>query len=295
MLIHKTDQIPADAAVLECHSCGTRYSGESLEYLTAYHELRCIEEGCGAGGFIARSTAKLTERFPGALASAFVPIPTALFDHRAALGIGPNELLVVMALERHRRALGQEVFPSQKTIAAMTGLSVRTVKRSVTVLVKAELVRRRLVYHGDSGRRASNRYDLDPLWAKLAAFDAEGQSDPWVAATAPETAPTGQSGPWTTGQNCHSPGATVAPEVEVKEEEALEKETPTGTDPAAPDPGEEELTTQIWDQIDAPDSRGADFAAFHAEHPKLNVLQAWAQYEEQNSSHEGVLSGSAAA
>ena len=186
-LIHRSDQVTSDVVALSCHVCRMRYVGAELQALLGFDALVCLDPDCRAGGMIAHHRGSVDERFPGPLSSRFTPIPDALMDHAAALGLGTNEMVIVWALERHRRAIGDEVWPSQQRLSELTRLSVPTVKRSITKLVKLGLLTLRRSYFKDTGRRAPNRYTLDGCWQKLAdretASSTMGHSEPWSGIT----------------------------------------------------------------------------------------------------------------
>ncbi len=166
-LIHRPDQITGDIVALECHDCHERFAPDDELASGSLGDLAC--PSCGTGGLIPHRQSKLHERFPAAIAQPFTPLPEALMDHRAELGIGPNELLVIIALERHRRLMGDLVFPSQERIAGLTGLSVSSTARAIKRLRSKKLVScSRPGIRGGAGGRGHVRYDLDPLWVALA-------------------------------------------------------------------------------------------------------------------------------
>jgi len=103
-------------------------------------------------------------KFPGKLGTKFVAIPAGLFEHREALDLEALDLLIVIALERHRRERGAEVFPSLKTLGAATGLSERTLRNRLSRLDQLELVPSR------PREGTSNTYDLEPLWQRIAGL-----------------------------------------------------------------------------------------------------------------------------
>jgi hypothetical protein len=110
----------------------------------------------------------MDERFPAAL-SDWTPVPNALQLYARDLGIGANEVCVVVALERHRRVIGDEVFPSHETLARETPLSVRQVRRAIAVLGQKGLLEWRQPGRVSStGGRLPNHYRLDPLYERLA-------------------------------------------------------------------------------------------------------------------------------
>jgi hypothetical protein len=112
---------------------------------------------------------RVEARFPPLLAAHWTPLPDALMQFREELEIGANEILIVVAIERYRRAMGDHVHPSRHRLVRLTGLSVGQVKRATRQLVALGLLHRsqpgaRTV----TGGRAANDYNLDPLWLRLA-------------------------------------------------------------------------------------------------------------------------------
>jgi len=91
--------------------------------------------------------------------------PHALMEQREALGMTAHDVLVVMALERHRLRAEQLVFPGIKRLGSLTGLSEASVRRSIKRLSGLGLVERLRARKG--GEYAQNYYDLDPLWAAV--------------------------------------------------------------------------------------------------------------------------------
>jgi hypothetical protein len=169
-LLRRADELTDKVVALECPSCHARYDGDAIYDQIFGDVLRCSE--CNYGALIPRyRQSPVTDRFPANVATPYTPLPDALLDHARALGMNSNELLVVIALERYRRHLGDEVWPSRETLSTFTCLSVDQVKRAVNKLVENGLVERR--QPGASGKRgrSSNRYCLDPLWGRLAKLE----------------------------------------------------------------------------------------------------------------------------
>lgn len=169
-LVHRVSQLADDVVALECHRCRASFRRDEIE--VEGDELFCGDPECRAGGLIAHRTALISERFPAEIATPWTAIPDALMDHRSELDLGPHEILVVIALERHRRAMGEEghrTYPSRQTLAHRTGLSEASVKRAIARLARLGLIRRWQPRFVQTGIKANNRYDLDPLWDRLAA------------------------------------------------------------------------------------------------------------------------------
>ena len=289
-LVHFTREVAADVVALQCHACRKRYTGADLDHMIGgADELACRD--CGAGGMIPHRESSIEERF--GVWARFTPLPDQLMDQRSALGIGTNELVVIWALERHRRAMGDEVFPSRERIAELTGLSVATIKRVVAKLADAGLIRRRQIHYKDSGKKASNRYDLDPLWT--AVFTA-GQCDPPSEQSSLPTPTAGQTDPRTAGQIITPPRVTLTQEVDVKEEvDALREVDPVGTAPAQAPPhahacddllGSADIDGNVNDSTRTDDT-SAEWTAFQewwqTNHPKLTVSAAWKRWETEHA------------
>lgn len=210
-LVRRLEEIDASVGALECPHCTTRFV--RAEWADLGDPLTC--DGCGVSGLIPRR-ARVADRFPEGIGSRFTPIPEALMDHAEELGFGARELLVVWALERHRRSGGELVFPSVARLASLTQLSERTVKRSLQQLVALGHVGRARARWRGTSRLASNRYDLAPLWQRVA--DAEH-----AAAAA------GLAVPRATGHSRREPQDSVTREVDAVQRDAcLERETPDG-------------------------------------------------------------------
>lgn len=164
---------------LTCVQCQARYAIDEAPAVSD-GSFQCGsfegEAACNCSGMIPRFARRVSERFPPEIAAPFTPMPDALMDHREELDLSPRELLVIWALERHRRTMGQAgatTYPSRKTLEQRTGLSDSSVKRAVSSLVEKKLLRRSqpaaAFASGKGGVDANNRYDLDPLWEQLAA------------------------------------------------------------------------------------------------------------------------------
>lgn len=284
-LVHWRDQVDDGVVALECHRCHTRYAGAGLSDILVCEELRC--SACGTGGLIPHRTSSLAERFPAPLDRNYTPIPNALTRHRDALGLGSNDLLVILALEQHRWAAGDEVFPSRSTIAELTGLSVRSVDRTLHGLVEAKLITKRPRYNSNAGQ-ASNSYDLAPLWVAVAALEPQRHTDtpPGV-----REAPPLVGGPAdchadapSPRQNEHWGGVTLAHEKEeVDLNEVLPEVDPVGTGPAPPataahiTPVQEPETDPNWIAFTTERENGA--------YPGASVMKAWELFQARKAEH----------
>ena len=102
----------------------------------------------------------------------YTVIPSALLRGQARLGIGPNELAVLLHLLDHWWRPEDMPWPSKKTIAERLSISTKTVQRAMVALESAKLLRRNERYH-KTGGRTSNEYDLGPLVERLKPIVAD--------------------------------------------------------------------------------------------------------------------------
>src|SRR3954454_6349487 len=72
----------------------------------------------------------VASRWPEGVGVPFVALPVLLLEHGEALGLESDDLLVLLALESHRFRADAPVWPSLKTLAALTRLSASSVQRS---------------------------------------------------------------------------------------------------------------------------------------------------------------------
>lgn len=96
-------------------------------------------------------------------------VPNALIDLYQKIGIEKRQLIFILVILRYGFSKGQ-AFPSQKTIQAKTGYSVRTVKRIIKELKMKGYItvyRRYIKPEGENPRRTSNVYDLTGLMNKI--------------------------------------------------------------------------------------------------------------------------------
>lgn len=214
-LVRELDEVRPDVIALECPHCGARYGRADWSDLD--EPLSCLY--CDQVGLVPRRP-RVADRFPGDIGTRFTPMPEALMDHAEALKLGSRELLVLWALERHRRSAGDLVFPSIERLALLTRLSERTVKRSIQQLVDLGHVTRHQARRTRSARMASNRYDLSSLWDSVATRAA---SDP-----------AGQSGPPPRGQIVRLPRARTAREVDPSKPHPFHEASRLAADALAP-------------------------------------------------------------
>lgn len=102
----------------------------------------------------------------------YTVIPCALLRGQARLGIGPNELAVLIHLIDHWWRPDAMPWPSKATIAERLGVSTKTVQRAIADLEAQGLLTRKDRYH-KTGGRTSNEYDLSPLVERLKVIAAD--------------------------------------------------------------------------------------------------------------------------
>ncbi len=96
----------------------------------------------------------------------YTVVPSALLRGQARLGIGANELAVLIHLMDYWWRPEDMPWPSKGKIAERLMVSTKTVQRAIVNLEAAGLVLRKERYHSTGGR-TSNEYDLSPLVKKL--------------------------------------------------------------------------------------------------------------------------------
>lgn len=242
-LIHRADQRAPEIVALECHNCQARYSGDRIEDLG--DPFVCT--ACGFGGMIPSSVVRAGDRLPPELADRWTMLPDALLDHAGVLGLGPHELVLIWALERHRRVLGEPVWPSRNRLEELTTLSEGQLKRANTKLQRLGLVTRGQAHYLKSGAFATNRYDVGPLLDVLAALERDqgvivGHQRPAVSAEdgveAPIEAPVGHERPADRGSPATPTVVHPRPtEVDAFEGDSFLTETPVGISSPADDDG----------------------------------------------------------
>ena len=103
-------------------------------------------------------------RWGDAVASGFTVVPNSLLRAQAVLGLTPNDVVVLLNLLTHWWHRDRLPFPRTSTIAKRSGLSNRTVQRSLKTLQRKGLVRKIL------GADQRSRYELDGLRKALSSY-----------------------------------------------------------------------------------------------------------------------------
>lgn len=112
----------------------------------------------------------IAERWGDAVASGFTAVPNSLIRAQVGLGLTPNDIVVVLNILVHWWSSDRLPFPRTSVIAKRTGLSQRTVQRSLKTLRKKGLVVR------IRGANQPSRFDLDGL---ITALSWHAINDPW--------------------------------------------------------------------------------------------------------------------
>ena len=112
----------------------------------------------------------IAERWGDAVASGFTAVPNSLIRAQVGLGLTPNDIVVVLNILVHWWSSDRLPFPRTSVIAKRTGLSQRTIQRSLKTLQKKGLV---VIIRGADKR---SRFDLDGLRTALSRLAI---NDPW--------------------------------------------------------------------------------------------------------------------
>jgi hypothetical protein len=179
------DDVPPDALGVRHPACGEMWKVADLDADDPAAPLRdgklccpnCLDGAGGGYGFVPVYRLAVGDLLPPSIASSYAPVPNALWDFGANLGLKANDRLVICAIWRHQ-ALGR-AFPPLDMLAHETDLSESTVKRTVARLKRRDLLAVWDRGRSSAGRRLSNEYDLSPLWEALAAAarEAGGHGD----------------------------------------------------------------------------------------------------------------------
>nr|WP_181717829.1 helix-turn-helix domain-containing protein [Psychrobacter sp.]QJS05787.1 transcriptional regulator protein, MarR family [Psychrobacter sp.] len=97
----------------------------------------------------------------------WVAIPTLLLFSQKELSITASEMNILMNLVAHWWEKSKKPFPSQGAIAYRTGLSIKTVQRSLGSLEKKGLISKTPTPRSNFLTRGRNMYDLSPLVSRL--------------------------------------------------------------------------------------------------------------------------------
>lgn len=160
-IVRDPDKVPAGTVRLECFRCNHQHPIADLDWLG--DPLRC--SACYEVGLIPRRQDRIADRYPGKLGERFTTVPLALLDSDNGLDLTPAERLVLIVLNSFRWRRDDLVYPSQERIADMTGLSRRTVQRTLDRLAADGLIAYWRERHGSFPR---NVYEIRPVFDALA-------------------------------------------------------------------------------------------------------------------------------
>lgn len=105
----------------------------------------------------------------------FTMVPNVLIDNYKNIGISDTQMLVLLALMKFAFR-GRQPYPSQKTLAEITGFATRTIIRATNSLkMKGYLtVTKRYIHNKKRNpQRTSNKYNLKGLMEKLNSLEDE--------------------------------------------------------------------------------------------------------------------------
>jgi DNA replication protein DnaD len=106
---------------------------------------------------------RVQDKFGEVADAGYQPIPDVLLLHQRELGLGSEDLNVLLQITTHWYFPEKMPFPRTSTIAKRMGVSVRSVQRSLSKL-------RRLGLIGKTRTDGRPAHDLKPLVEKLRPF-----------------------------------------------------------------------------------------------------------------------------
>jgi predicted transcriptional regulator len=133
----------------------------------------------------------VAQRWGEAAMAGFMPVPNSLMRAQAKLKLTVTQMVVLLNLLLHWWHSERMPFPSTPAIAKRSGLSVRTVQRSLRELEKKGLIARvrgRPQYDGTRYENMRARYDLTGLRDQLSEL---AQKDVWYRPDVVRQAPAG--------------------------------------------------------------------------------------------------------
>lgn len=152
----------------------------------------------------------LTELWGEGISAGFTAVPNALIRAQKNLGLTANDMVVLLNLLMHRWYGDSQPFPRPASIAKRSGLSTRTVQRSLSHLAEIKLIQRlanrTVVETSDTGakkyRKPRARYDLTGLRERI---EARALKDKWYRPTVVTKTPVGTRAKEQTGRPNPSP------------------------------------------------------------------------------------------
>ena len=133
----------------------------------------------------------VAQRWGEAAMAGFMPVPNVLMRAQAKLKLSVTQMVVLLNILLHWWHSQSMPFPSTPAIAKRSGLSVRTVQRSLRELEKKGLIARvrgRPQYKGTHYENRRARYDLSGLRQQLSEL---AQKDVWYRPDVVRHAPRG--------------------------------------------------------------------------------------------------------
>lgn len=119
------------------------------------------------------------ERWGEACDAGFTPVPNELLRAQVKLGLSPTQLIVLLNLMLHWWHRDRMPYPRTSAIAKRSGLSARTVQRSLRELEEKELIlrcRARTEFKDARFEKKRAHYDLSGLRERLATL---ARGDRW--------------------------------------------------------------------------------------------------------------------
>jgi DNA-binding transcriptional ArsR family regulator len=104
----------------------------------------------------------------------YTMVPNTLLKHYQKLKLTPGEFLILVNIESFRWVVERLPFPSIEMLSKRTGMSERTVTRTISSLQNQRGVLIRYKRRG-----TSNQYSLDPLVEKLIEYEEEIETRYW--------------------------------------------------------------------------------------------------------------------
>ncbi len=179
-MILRTEQDVALAQ--DCHEpafCSTCHEPVDLDSLAELYEDAWVTECCGVPAYVKDRAVQLGDptlaELHGPAWQSFVAVPRVLLaatwklpdghPHHGRKASASTKLLAIELLgwlNMQRRSVIESVFPDEETLAERSGISKRSVRRSLAELEAMGLLKRHR-RHRANGAKASSFLDLEPL------------------------------------------------------------------------------------------------------------------------------------
>lgn len=115
----------------------------------------------------------------------YTMIPTTLLEYYRDLRLTPGEFLILVNIESFRWSVDRLPFPSIEKLSRRTGMSERTVTRTISSLQNQRRVITRYKRRG-----TSNQYSVEPLVEKLIEIAIAKDEDLWQSSQLRHSDPT---------------------------------------------------------------------------------------------------------